>query len=139
MPEYTYVCLDCNRIFHVRMSYEEYGKVPVHCPHCGGDHVERRIGRVRFIRSFESRLEDLAEPSSFEELERNPKALAKMMRAMSAELGEDLGPELEEVVSRLEKGESPEEIEKSMPELAGEEPSSDEETPSSESDTPSSE
>lgn len=136
MPEYTYVCLDCNRIFHVRMSYEEYGKVAVSCPRCGGSHVERRIGRVRFIRSFESRLEDLAEPSSFEELERNPKALAKMMRAMSAELGEDLGPELEEVVSRLEKGESPEEIEKRMPELAGEdETASEAETETGEADT----
>ena len=39
---------------------------------------------------------------------------------MSQELGEDLGDELNEVVERLEAGESPEEIEKSMPELAGE-------------------
>ncbi len=118
MPEYTYVCLDCNRVFHVRLSYQEYGKVPVTCTRCGSEHVQRRIGRIRFIRSFESRLEDLADPGSFEELERNPKALAKMMRAMSAEMGEDLDPELEEVVARLERGESPEEIEKSMPELA---------------------
>ena len=44
-----------------------------------------------------------------------------MMRAMSAEMGEDLGPELEEVVERLERGESPEEIEKTMPDLLGEE------------------
>lgn len=123
MPEYTYVCLDCNRIFHVRLSYEEYGRVPVTCPRCGGQRVERRIGRVRFIRSLESRLEEWAEPSTFEDMERNPKALAKMMRAMSAEMGEDLGPELEEVVSRLERGESPEEIEKTMPELIGDEDS----------------
>ncbi len=121
MPEYTYACLDCNRVFNVRLSYQEYGRVPVTCPRCGSPQVERRIGRVRFIRSFESQLEDLADPGSFEEMERNPKALARMMRAMSAEMGEDLDPELEEVVSRLERGESPEEIEKSMPELVGEE------------------
>ncbi len=120
MPEYTYFCLDCNRLFHVRLSYEEYGRVDVHCPRCGGKRVERRIGRIRFIRSLESRLEEWADPGSFEEMERNPKALAQMMRAMSAEMGEDLGPELEEVVSRLERGESPEEIEKTMPELVGE-------------------
>lgn len=121
MPEYTYACLDCNRVFNVRLSYQEYGRVPVTCPHCGSRQVERRIGRVRFLRSFESQLEDLADPGSFEEMERNPKALARMMRAMSAEMGENLDPELEEVVARLERGESPEEIEKSMPELGGEE------------------
>ena len=39
---------------------------------------------------------------------------------MSAETGEDLGEEFGEVVDRLEKGQSPEEIEKAMPDLADE-------------------
>ena len=42
------------------------------------------------------------------------------MRKMSNEMGEDLGPEFEEVVDRLEAGQSPEEIEKSLPELGEE-------------------
>jgi hypothetical protein len=42
-----------------------------------------------------------------------------MMRKMSREVGEDMPPEFDEVVDRLEAGESPEEIEKSMPELGG--------------------
>jgi len=37
---------------------------------------------------------------------------------MSQEMGEDLGEEFGEVVDRLERGQSPEEIEKAMPELA---------------------
>jgi hypothetical protein len=41
-----------------------------------------------------------------------------MMRRMADETGEDLGPEFGEVVNRLEKGEDPDAIEKSMPELA---------------------
>jgi len=36
---------------------------------------------------------------------------------MGSEMGEDLGPEFNEVVDRLESGEDPESIEKSMPEL----------------------
>ena len=40
-----------------------------------------------------------------------------MMRRMADESGEDMGPEFGEVVSRLEKGEDPDAIEKSMPEL----------------------
>jgi len=36
---------------------------------------------------------------------------------MADETGEDLGPEFEEVVGRLEAGEDPESIESSMPDL----------------------
>jgi hypothetical protein len=52
--------------------------------------------------------------------ESDPKSLGRWMRKMSAETGEDLGPEFDEVIGRLEAGESPESIEKSMPDLMGE-------------------
>ena len=45
--------------------------------------------------------------------------MGRLMRKMSSEMGEDLGPEFDEVVDRLEKGQSPEEIESSMPDIAG--------------------
>jgi hypothetical protein len=38
---------------------------------------------------------------------------------MGKEMGEELPPEFDEVVDRLEAGESPEDIENSMPELGG--------------------
>jgi len=73
------------------------------------------------LRSEESRLDDLADPSSLGGLDENdPKSLARFMRKMAGETGEDLGPEFEEVVGRLEAGEDPESIEQSMPDLAGE-------------------
>jgi len=73
------------------------------------------------VRSEEGRLEDLADPSGFPDLDENdPKSLGRWMRKMSAETGEDLGPEFNEVVGRLEAGEDPESIEKSMPDLMGE-------------------
>ena len=40
------------------------------------------------------------------------------MRRMSGELGEEMPPEFDEVVDRLEKGQSPEEIERDLPDLA---------------------
>jgi hypothetical protein len=49
--------------------------------------------------------------------ENDPRAMARMMRQMSEEAGEDMPPEFDEVVGRLEAGESPEEIEQTMPEL----------------------
>lgn len=123
MPTYDYVCLNCRKRFDVFMSYAEYGKRAVHCPHCQSANVRRRIGRVRLLRSEESRLEaleDLADPSALEGLEEDPRALGRMMRKMGEELGEELPPEFDEVVDRLEAGQSPEEIEAALPELAGE-------------------
>ena len=38
---------------------------------------------------------------------------------MSSELGDEAGPEFDEVVDRLEKGQNPEEIEKELPDLGG--------------------
>jgi hypothetical protein len=40
-----------------------------------------------------------------------------MMRQMSSEMGEEMGPEFDEVVNRLEAGQSPEEIESAIPDL----------------------
>lgn len=117
MPFYDYRCLDCNRRFEIFLTYAEYGRRPVVCPHCQSQNVRRRIPRVRVAKSEESRLESLADPSALAGLEDDPQALGRMMRRMGRELGEDLPPEFDEVVDRLEKGQSPEEIEKEVPDL----------------------
>ncbi len=55
--------------------------------------------------------------SGFEGMEENPQAMGRVMRKMGKEMGEDLPPEFDEVVDRLEKGQSPEDIEKAIPDL----------------------
>lgn len=120
MPNYQYRCNDCHRRFEIFMTYSEYGTRPVNCTHCGSSKVERRIGRIRIARSEENRLENLADPSKLEGLEDDPRALGRMMREMSGEMGEDMGPEFDEVIDRLESGQSPEEIEKALPDLGNE-------------------
>jgi putative FmdB family regulatory protein len=117
MPSYQYRCQNCNRRFEIFMTYAEYGKRSVQCLHCGSEKVQRRIGRIRVARSEDSHLENLADPSSLAGLEDDPKALGRMMRQMSSEMGEDLGPEFGEVIDRLESGQSPEDIEKAIPDL----------------------
>ncbi len=118
MPTYDYRCEDCGRRASIYLTYEEYGKKSVHCPHCGSGEMRRLIHRVRFARSEESRLESLADPDAWGDIdESDPRSMARMMRKMGEELGEDMPPEFDEVVGRLEAGESPEEIEQSMPEL----------------------
>jgi len=99
------------------MTYQEFDQKSVTCSHCGNDHITRIIKPVRVARSEESRLENLADPAALAGLEDDPQALGKMMRRMSSELGEEMGPEFDEVVDRLEKGQSPDEIEKDLPDL----------------------
>jgi putative FmdB family regulatory protein len=120
MPNYQYRCLNCKNRFEIFMMYSEYGTNPVECPRCQSSNVQRRIGRIRFARSEDSRLDDMADPSALDGLEDDPRALGRMMRKMSKEVGEDMGPEFNEVIGRLESGQSPEEIEKAIPDLAGE-------------------
>ncbi len=122
MPIHEYYCHDCKKRVSVfwRTFSEAEGGTPT-CPRCGGENLTRLMSRVRLVRSDESRLEDLADPSNLPDFdETDPKSLGKWMRKMSDEMGEDLGPEFDEVVGRLESGEDPEEIEKSMPDLMGE-------------------
>ena len=121
MPLYDYICQSCRKRFEVFLTYQEYGVRPVACPHCGSSDVRRRMPRVRVLRSEDSRMDSLAgdfsDPSSLEGLENDPQALGRMMRKMGSELGEEMPPEFGEVVDRLEKGQSPEDIEQAMPDL----------------------
>ena len=57
--------------------------------------------------------------SGLEGLENDPQAMGRMMRKMGKEMGEEVPPEFDEVVDRLESGQSPEEIESSLPDLGG--------------------
>ena len=119
MPNYEYRCLNCRKRFEIFMKFDEYGKKPVKCPNCQSENVQRRIGRVRVARSDSSRLENIADPSNLAGLDEDPRALGRMMRQMSGELGEDMGPEFNEVIHRLESGQSPDQIEKELPDLGG--------------------
>lgn len=120
MPLYDYRCQNCQQKVSIRLSYAEYDTAAPKCPLCGSPKLQRAIGRVRVARSEESRMESMADPSNFGDLDENdPKSMAKFMRKMGTEMGEDLPPEFGEVADRLDSGESPESIEQSMPDLGG--------------------
>jgi putative FmdB family regulatory protein len=118
MPIYEYRCGDCRRrvsLFY--RSFSDVAEAPT-CPRCGGARLTRLISRVAVVRSEDSRLDDLADPSMLGDLdEDDPKSLARWMRKMSDEVGEEMPQEFDEVIDRLESGQSPEEIEASMPDL----------------------
>ena len=119
MPIYEYRCQDCRR--RVSILLRTFGEVETatpQCPRCGGSNLIRLISRVAVLRSEDSRLDALADPSSLGDLDENdPKSVARWMRRMSSEIGEDMGDDFDQVVDRLEAGENPEDIEASMPDL----------------------
>lgn len=120
MPIYDFICLDCKKRFDLFLTYSEYGTMPAACSHCGSENSRRRMTRVRIAKSEESRLDslgDFSDPSALEGLEDDPQALGRMMRKMGNELGEEMPDEFDEVIDRLEKGQSPEEIESALPDL----------------------
>ncbi len=74
--------------------------------------------KVRIAKTSESRMESMANDfPGFDGVEDDPKALGQLMRKMGTETGEDLPPEFDEVVDRLEAGQSPEDIESALPDL----------------------
>ena len=119
MPFYDYRCEDCGRKARLFLSYKQYDTTTPACPHCQGQHLKRRISRVAFAKSEDARMDAMLDDPDLAGLdEEDPRALGKFMRKMSQEMGEEMPEEFNEVVGRLEKGESPEAIEASMPELA---------------------
>ena len=71
MPTYDYRCEACDKRSSIVQSYDEYGIKSVQCPHCGSDRLKRLINRVRFARSEESRLDNLADPGAWGDFDEN--------------------------------------------------------------------
>ena len=63
-------------------------------------------------------MDALADPANFGDVnEDDPRSIGKFMRRMGNEMGEDMGPEFDEMVGRLEAGENPESIEADLPDM----------------------
>lgn len=120
MPIYEYRCTSCRRKYSKLWRTYSDAK-PLNCPECQTPTLVRLISRVSVLRSEENVMDDLADPSNLDGVDENdPKSIARWMRKMGREVGEDLGPEFDEVVDRLEAGQSPEEIEQTIPDVAPE-------------------
>src|SRR6266852_4342096 len=89
MPIYEYQCDACRKrttLFIRCISNPE----PARCQHCGSDRLTRLMSRIATPKSEEARMEALADPSSLGDLdESDPKSMARFMKKMAGEMGED--------------------------------------------------
>jgi putative FmdB family regulatory protein len=113
MPVYEYRCTACRRrSSHLFRTFAAVA-VPA-CPHCGAppEQMTKLISRVAVMKSEESRLEDLADPGMFADVDENdPRSVARWARKLGQQLGDDLPEDYGEMVDQLESGEGPDESE----------------------------
>ncbi|MBI4301415.1 MAG: zinc ribbon domain-containing protein [Chloroflexi bacterium] len=110
MPIYEYRCPHCRRRSSVLVR--NYAPPSLeNCPLCGRPGLVRVISSFAVLKSEESRLEDMADPSRLGDVDENdPRSVARWMRQMGKDVGEDLGPEFDEMVGKMEAGEMPDEF-----------------------------
>jgi len=101
MPIYEFRCQDCGKKSEI-ITFRVSEEVTPNCSHCGSTAMSRLMSRVRVRLSEETRMERLADPSRLGGLDENdPKSMAKFMKAMSHEMGEDF--EGEDVDAMIEE------------------------------------
>ena len=106
MPIYEYYCDRCKKVssFLLLRATEE---IEPYCKSCKARDVRRILSRVTVLKSEESRMESLLDPSRLSDLdEKDPRSVEKLMRRMGREFGDELGEgfeqEMDEALSESE-------------------------------------
>src|SRR4051794_31439113 len=109
MPIYEYRCAACNRrssIFVRSMTTTIHPK----CEHCGSTKLSRLMSKFA-VRKASAGSDDLDDLGGMDGVDENdPRSVARWARRMREESGEDLGPEFDQMIDRIEAGESPEDV-----------------------------
>jgi putative FmdB family regulatory protein len=104
MPIYEYRCAGCRRKTTVLTLRVSEAVDPV-CEHCGGRQLTRLLSRFAMVRSEDDRFDSLTSDAALGDVDENdPKSMARWMRKMGSELGEDAGDDFGEMVDELEAG-----------------------------------
>ena len=101
MPVYEFVCNTCGGPVSVFVRTVN-SPVNAVCERCGSGDLRRAISRFAVLRGSSSASFD--PDAGFDE--NDPRTMAAWARQMQQESGEDMGPEFDDMVSRLERGES---------------------------------
>ena len=98
MPIYEYECHGCRRRVSLLVLVPSRASTP-QCPRCGSADLSRLMSRFATVKSEDARLESLADPSQYGDVDENdPRSVARFMKKMGEEMGEDLGDDLDAAV-----------------------------------------
>jgi putative FmdB family regulatory protein len=107
MPIYEYRCNSCGR--RVQLFFRSFSAVadPA-CPECHSTDLGRVPSRVAVVRSEDAVLDNLSDPSSFENVDySDPRAVAEWARRMGEATGADMGDDYDEMIDQMARGEEP--------------------------------
>jgi putative FmdB family regulatory protein len=106
MPIYEYRCRKCGKRFSV-LTLRVSEKPEPQCDKCGGRAADRLMSRFAMPKSEGARMESLADPSALGALdEHDPKSVARWMRKMGKEMGEEFaGEDFDQMMEDVEAGE----------------------------------
>jgi putative FmdB family regulatory protein len=138
MPIYEFYCHKCNTIYSFFSKTVNTERIP-NCPKCKRIKLKRQMSIfARVSRGKEESDDDNMPPIDESKMEKamamlageadkinedDPRQAAMLMRKLTDATGLNLGPGMEEALSRMEKGEDPEKIEAEMGDLLeGEDP-----------------
>lgn len=138
MPIYEFYCHKCHTIYNFFSRTVNTEKTP-RCPSCKTIKLKRQMSIfAKVSRGKEEPVDDGMPPIDESKMEKamsmlageadkinedDPRQAAMLMRKLSDATGLNLGPGMEEALSRMERGEDPEKIEAEMGDLLeGEEP-----------------
>ena len=100
MPIYEYHCQDCRKR-NTFLILTSNAPVPS-CKHCQSTNLERIMSRFAAPKSEEARMEALADPSNFGDLDENdPQSMARFMKKMGKEVGEDFDEDMDEAMESM--------------------------------------
>ncbi len=102
MPIYEYICQDCKKKISL-LILNPTAQSPK-CSKCGSSNLQRIMSRFAAIRSEESRLESLADPSKWRDLDENdPKSMVNFIKKMGREMGDELGEDYDQLIEEAEE------------------------------------
>lgn len=107
MPIYEYRCRKCGKRFSM-LTLRVSETVTPECTKCGSRAADRLMSRFAMTKSEETRLDSLADPGSLGDLdEKDPKSVARWMRKMGKEMGDEFGgDDFDEMIDEMESGEA---------------------------------
>ena len=80
------------------------------CEHCGSVKLSRLMSKFA-VRKGSGTGDDLDDLGGMDDVDENdPRSVARWARRMREESGEDLGPEFDQMIDRIEAGESPKNV-----------------------------
>lgn len=105
MPIYEYRCQACGKRFSVLTLRISETPQP-ECTKCGSRKAERLLSRFAMPKSDDARLDALSDPSKLSGIDENdPKSMARWMRKMGREMGEEFsGEDFDQMMDDVEGG-----------------------------------